>query len=1191
MSQSSSAFDPDEPILARFLQDLAAAGDPAVVLAAYVSAHPHLEKELRQLAAADDLMRRSRPEAEAAPPAPPSRLGEFRIVRRIAGGGMGEIYEAVQESLGRRVAVKTVRRGRLSPSAEARFLREQEVLASLHQTHIVPIHTAGRDGALQFFAMPFIEGVALHHVIRSLREDGPPPPSGKTPTLAVLVERASSAGNTPASGRREPADVVASAGSRRPLALPAAYFRSVAAVLGDAADALHYAHCHKAQILHRDVKPSNIMVDRAGQCWIIDFGLAAYLASGGRQPPDSAPTEAPDPLEAVTASGLLGTPQYMAPEQWRKEALDARTDVWGLGATLYELLALRRAFDGETVKAIQEQVLSRDPKPPRKYVRGVPGDLSAICRKALQKHADRRYATARDFAEDLRRWLRRESTSARPGLVRRVALWSLRNKGWAAAIALTLTAALGFVSAWLQVTQERENSANALAAKDSDRAGARPRPLAAPVAAAAPVGAPRRLVGQGLEDGADRRQAPQRRRAAESGGRRPRRPRRANRDGLHRPVRRLVGRLRRRGQAAALRRLRQEKDAAPTNGRAFHDGARLWDGGADSPAASKVLGAGPVAFHADGTPLQLVPDAKDRLRLILWDVGRRQQVREFRFSAKGDPGPLNNRNGPLMALTAERSRGRGVGRPGGRFDADRRLGGGLRQGRRGNSTPAPARSARWPSPRTAAAWPWATRTERSSSGRCRRGAPAALPSAGRTRINGLAFGRSPRRAGRPAPDLRNWLLADGDAGGTTAVWDLERNAPQTYCHGSDYDVYRVAFSPDGATLASAGRYYTRLWDVATGRLLITLYHADFMTGLAFSPDGRRLAVSTQTGYGSDGGAHVWALEPGRGMKTLRGLSSQVAKVCLSPDGTLLAALSHDWQAAVWDLRTGSLLHLLDAPRGTNADNAALAFSPDDRQFALAAGTEARLWDFATAEEKSWPLPPGLQDNMAFDPAGKKLLLVRAEAADGANVPWGQGRRRVCPLRDLLGPEPAKPIREIDYFNWRVGYIKMAPGGGWFAIDGLHGDGGGEEMFEVFDGATGTEVWPAAASKKSDMQGMGFDATGKLLAVVPAGGGRADLLELPSRRHVGFAGRTLPRTWVPRGGSRANPAQVKSGYELLRGDGDAPLATLGIDSLVSGVQSQFSADGNTLVWGNADGSVIVCNVPEVQSRLNGVGLGW
>ena len=284
-------------------------------------------------------------------------------------------------------------------------------------------------------------------------------------------------------------------------------------------------------------------------------------------------------------------------------------------------------------------------------------------------------------------------------------------------------------------------------------------------------------------------------------------------------------------------------------------------------------------------------------------MGRRQQVQEFRLAAASDSGPLNKSNGPLMALTPNAALvaasaalkdgstrmavwDAASGKVVAEIDAGARKVTALAVAPDGSCLAAGDEDGHvvvWPLPG---------------------GEPVALPSAGRAFINGLAFGRSPRRAGRSAPNRRNWLLAAADAGGTATVWDLGRDAAQTYCHGSSYDVYRVAFSPDGATLASAGRYYTRLWDVATGRLLVTLLPGDFMTGLAFSPDGRRLAVSTQDGFGKDGGAHVWSLEYGRGMRSLRGLSSQVAKVCLSADGRIVAALSHDWQAAVWDRKTG-----------------------------------------------------------------------------------------------------------------------------------------------------------------------------------------------------------------------------------------------------------------------------------------------
>jgi WD40 repeat protein len=832
--------------------------------------------------------------------------------------------------------------------------------------------------------------------------------------------------------------------------LPVAYFRSVAAVLADAADTLHYAH--EAGILHRDMKPSNVMVDRMGQCWIIDFGLAAHLASGGRKPPDVSTTSesTAESLEAVSGEGVLGTPQYMAPEQWRKDKLDPRADVWGLGATLYELLALRRAFDGASNDVIQTQVLEQEPARPSQWVRGVPGDLSAICLKALEKDPNRRYPTARQFGEDLRRWLRREPTAARPGLHRRIGLWCLRNKGWAAAIALALTAFLGVVSAELQVAREREDVAKAKAGVSREREDS-----AKALAAANGQRAQERSRDLLLQQMQLLRLMEHHAGWSDAGWKMVRDAARFPHDDelRNQAAAFLVGMdarldvdftgqfnassiaFEREGKRLLIGGFDKRENAFDKRKNVPACGARLWNG-AEPLVISQLLGAGPVAFRRDGTPLQLAPDAKDRLRLILWDIGRQKQVQEFRFSPKSDPQPLNKRNGPLMDLTTDPDQvaasavladgsTQAVVWDGASGKAVREIDAGARKITALAVAPDGSCLATGDQDGRIVLWPLPD------------GASVELPSAGRTMVNGLAFGRSPRRVGRTAPDRRNWLLAAADAGGTATVWDLERGAAQSYGHGSNYEIYRVAFRPDGAVLASAGRYYTRLWDVATGRPLTTLYRADFMTGLAFSSDGARLAVSTQDGFAKDGGAQLWTLEPGRGIQLLLGLSSQVSKVCMTPDGRRVAALSHDWQAAVWDGETGSLLRLLDAPHGDAADNAALTLSADGLRLACAAGTEAKLWDLITGEEKSWTLPPGLQDNMAFDPSGQRLLLVRVEIADGVSWPWGGAYPSVCPLRDLLGKEPMKPIRIIDYFDRQVFQVRMAAAGAWFAIKGLH----------------------------------------------------------------------------------------------------------------------------------------------------------
>ena len=187
---------PEQTVYVAFLKDLDAAENPEHVVRDYASRYPQLADELRDMAGLQRKFDQSQTREE--PREHPSQLGDFRIIGPIADGGMGTIYKAIQDPLNREVAVKTIRHRRqhLVGTLQARFLREQKVLAQLHHTHIVPIHAAGQDGAFQYFAMSYIDGAALHHVVRtakmhgssSNRNDGKTP----TPTLAALAARAKS---------------------------------------------------------------------------------------------------------------------------------------------------------------------------------------------------------------------------------------------------------------------------------------------------------------------------------------------------------------------------------------------------------------------------------------------------------------------------------------------------------------------------------------------------------------------------------------------------------------------------------------------------------------------------------------------------------------------------------------------------------------------------------------------------------------------------------------------------------------------------------------------------------------------------------------------------------------------------------------------------------------------------------------
>lgn len=416
MSGSTESDDLD-CILARFHQDMENASDARALLEVYCSRHPQFADEFREVLHFGRILELSRQEHDRPQR---ERVGDFRIVRRIARGGMGEIYEAIQEPLERRVVVKTIRHEYASQHARERFLREQHVLAKLHETHTVPIFAAGEQDGVQYFAMPYIEGASLDHIVRTAttwasveKHEHRTPRLGE---LARMVLERSTAGiqaadqgtHTTESGTPVEKSVpdgarAATATANACWSLSLEYFRSVAQVMADVAESLEHAHRHG--FLHRDLKPSNIMVDTAGQSWVIDFGLAGHIQ--GELEPQFATTESSDAQAAsALTAGVIGTPGYMSPEQAAGKTVDERTDIWGLGVTLYELLTLRRAYPAEPRSPIGRGTSFPPPTAPRRLIRSLPRDLEAICLKALHVDPAGRYRTAGEIADDLRRWLR-----------------------------------------------------------------------------------------------------------------------------------------------------------------------------------------------------------------------------------------------------------------------------------------------------------------------------------------------------------------------------------------------------------------------------------------------------------------------------------------------------------------------------------------------------------------------------------------------------------------------------------------------------------------------------------------------------------------------------------------------------------------------------------------------------------------
>lgn len=352
------------------------------------------------------------------------RLGDFEIVREAGRGGMGVVYEARQISLNRKVALKVLSSTLgLTPKAVQRFRSEAEAAAKLHHTNIVPVYAIGEEAGTHFYAMELIGGPSLDKVIRQLREarDARPSTSSATSANDPAATGPYIEGSGPATGDATPLTSFS-------LGLESRYFDTVAKMIADVAEALDYAH--RQGVIHRDIKPSNLLLSPDGRLTINDFGLARVLEQPG-----------------MTVTGeILGTPMYMSPEQITAghARLDQRTDVYSLGATLYELLTWEPPFRGERRDQILAQVLHKEPRPPRQLNRSVPIDLQTICLKAMDKDAARRYSSAGAMAEDLRRYVNRFAILARrAGPVTRLRKWVKRRPGLAAALACLIVAIVG----------------------------------------------------------------------------------------------------------------------------------------------------------------------------------------------------------------------------------------------------------------------------------------------------------------------------------------------------------------------------------------------------------------------------------------------------------------------------------------------------------------------------------------------------------------------------------------------------------------------------------------------------------------------------------------------------------------------------------------------------------------------------
>ncbi|MFO1497892.1 MAG: protein kinase [Verrucomicrobiota bacterium] len=900
-------------------------------------------------------------------------FGDYELLEELARGGMGVVFRARQVSLNRLVALKMILAGQLAtPALKQRFQTEAEAAARLDHPNIVPIYEIGEHDGQHYFSMKLMEGGTLASLCRSRRDEAQ---TSRSPSTR---------------GRGSEPHHVDS-------------YKEVALILEKVARAVHYAH--QRGILHRDLKPTNILLDAQGGPHVSDFGLAKF-------------TE--DDSSLTMSLAVLGTPAYMSPEQaaGQSKGLTTAADIYSLGAILYELLTGHPPFRAETALETLRQVSEQEPVRPSAVSVAVDRDLETICLKCLSKDHQARYGSAEMLADDLERWRKGEPILARPTTSwERTRQWARRNPEIAAlAVGLVLAIGAGLIGTGFMWHRARQTAASG----EQLLYGANMKSIQT-AWEENNVGLVRQLLDEtenspvrGFEwyywqRMAHLEQATFRGHLSGVGGVAVSPDgQRAASASLDRTVR--VWELRTGRELLTLKGHTEPTFAvafSPDGQRivsgSFDKTARVWDAATGRELLTLVGHADnveTVAFSADGQ--QILTGSPDKT-VRLWDAntGRElAQVPGHLAALSPDGRKIASTGGFVMVsgnlLASEAANIVTVWDVASRQELVQLKGhsdviGSVDFSPDGKRILTGSRDA------TAKVWDAVTGANLLTlRGHSLEIEPSKFSPDGKRIVTGsvdqtvriwdavtgtnlLTFKghRSEIVSVAFSPDDR--LVITGSLDGTAKVWNAEATGETIILDGHNRRLCGVAFYPDGKRIVT-GSYYgeAQVWDLTTRQVLFTISG----TLVAFSPDGRQILTTHRW-------IKLWDAETGQELRTFPGHKQPVEGVAFSPDGQRIVTGSDDKTAVVWEVSSGKeLFKLLGHTDGVRR----VAFSPDGQRIATASldGT-VRIWNSATGQEVfrfSGRHNMGVI-GVAFSRDGRDVL-----SGDGVGLQWEANTGRV-----------------------------------------------------------------------------------------------------------------------------------------------------------------------------------------------------